>query len=171
MAIPLPENKHSSEPTSPIDLSQDPPPLSPAALSAPVSGGRPASLVLDAMAPPLRPPAPVWTPPSILPVTKKLQFLLVAVATVAVALLPVVVMAIAPLWGPPLVRRLVVFVRPPVPEAVVGGEGAGALDVPGVEVWGRKRRVRRVGGVHGVRRMVAHGGRVHGGRHGGVRYG
>lgn len=149
-------------------IGQNARPLSPAPLSAPVSGGRPAPVVLGPVTSALGPPAPVWAPPTILPVSEKFHFVLVAVAE---ALLAVVVVAIAPLRRPPFIRRLVVLVLAPVPEAVVGGEGAGALGVTGVEGWGWKRRMGRVGGAQGVRRVVTHRWRVHGGRHGGVGYG
>lgn len=142
---------------------------SPAAVSAPVSGGRPPSVVLRPMAPPFGPPAPVWTPATILPVAKKFHFMLVAVATVAVALLPVlVVVAIPPLWRPPFVCGPIVFVLPPMPEAVVRNEGV--LSVTRTESWGWKRRVRWMGGVHRVLWVVIHGWRVYGRRHGRVRY-
>lgn len=143
---------------------------SPASVSAPVWRGRPTSVVLRPMTPPLSPPAPVWTPPTILPVSKKFHFMLVTVATVAVALLPLVVVAIPPLWRPPFVCRLIVFELPPVPEAGVRYEGAGALGVTRIESWGWKWRVKRMGRVHGIVWVVIHGWRVHGRRHGWVCY-
>lgn len=45
--------------------------------------------------------------------------MLIAMAALAVALLPVVIVAITPFWGPPVVHGLLVLVLPPLPEAVV----------------------------------------------------
>lgn len=128
-----------------------------------MSRGGPASVILRPVAPAILPPPSVRTPPALLPVSRKIHFVLVAVA---VALLPVVVMAIAPLRGPPVVQGLVVLVMPYLPEAVVRLEGAGTLSVARVKVGGRERRVGRV--VHGVWRVVAHGLGGHGGRNGRV---
>lgn len=94
--------------------------------------------------------------------------MLLAVTAVAVALLPVVIVAIAPFWRPPAVHGLLILVLPPVPEGVVGFECARALSVAGVEGRGREGRVRRMGVVHGVRRVVAHRLRGDGRRHGWV---
>lgn len=92
----------------------------------------------------------------------------VAVTTIAVALLPVVVMAVASFGGPPVIQRLLVLVLTAMPETVVGFERVGVLGVARVEGGRRERRVRGVGVVHGVRRMVAHGLRRHRWRHGWV---
>lgn len=90
-------------------------------------------------------------------------------ATVAVALLPVVIVAISSFWRSPVVHGFFVLILPPMPEAVVWFERAGALCVARAEGGRRERRVGRMGVVHGVRRVVAHGLRSHGVRHGRVR--
>lgn len=140
----------------------------PAAISAPVSGRSPASVVLGPVTSALRPASSVRTPSAVLPLSGKFHFMLIAVATVAVALLPVVVVAVPSFRRPPVVHGLLVLVLPPVPEAVVWFERAGALSVPRVEGWRRERRVGRMGVVHGVWRVVAHRLRSYGGRHGWV---
>lgn len=82
--------------------------------------------------------------------------MLLAVAAVAVALLPVLLVAITSLWRPPGVHGLLVLVLPPVSVTVLRFKRVGALGVARVE-WGRReRRVRRMGVVSGVRRVVAH---------------
>lgn len=91
----------------------------PATIPAPVSGGSPASVVLRPVPSTLRPAAPVWTPPAVLPLARKFHFMPITVARVAVALLPVVIVAVRSLWRPPVVHWLVIFVLPAVPEAVV----------------------------------------------------
>lgn len=134
-------------------------PLLPAALPAPVSGRGPAPVVLRSVAPPILAPASVWAPPT-LPVCREVGLVLV---TVAVALLPGVVVAITPLWGTSVVLWLVVLVLAPLPVARLWIEGAGGLIVPGVEAGGREWGMRRV--VHGVGWMIAHGLRCHWGGH------
>lgn len=130
-----------------------------------MSGGGPAPVVLGPVSATILPPPSVRAPPP-LPVSKEVRLVLVAVA---VGLLPVVVVPITPLWGPPVVQRLVILVLAPLPEARLWVEGASALSVAGVKAGGREGRVRRV--VHGVGGMVAHGLRGHWGGYWWVRQG
>lgn len=132
----------------------------PAAFPAPVSRGRPPSVILRLEPSPLRSGPSVWTPAPLLPVGGKLHL----VPVVGVALLLVVVMAIAPLRGPPAVTRFVVLVLRPLPETVVRFEGIWVWIVPWVK--GGRRRERRVWVVHGVgKRGVVHRLRGHRVRH------
>lgn len=83
----------------------------PAAIPAPVSWGSPASVVLRPVPSTLWPGTPVWTPPPIFPLTRKFYFVPITVAAVAIALLPVVIVAIPSFWRPPVVHGFLIFVR------------------------------------------------------------
>lgn len=127
----------------------------PAAVPAPVPGRSPSSVVLRPVASTLRPATPVRTPPAIFPLPSIFYFVPVAMATIAVALLSVVIVAIASVWRPPVVHGLLILVLP-VPEVMVKFEGAGALGVASVECGRWERGVGRMGVVHGIWRVVAH---------------
>lgn len=121
-----------------------------------MSGGSPASVVFRPIPPTLLPAAPVWTSPAVLPLSRKFHFVPVAVASIAKALLPVIIVPIPSFWGPPAVHGLLVLVLPPVPDAVVCLKLGVALGVAGAEGRRREWRVRRMGVVHGVRSVVVH---------------
>lgn len=80
----------------------------------------------------------------------------ITMAAIAIAFLPVVIVTVPSFWRPPVVNGLLILELPPVPETVVWLERAGTLSVARAEGRRRERRVRRMGIVHGVWRVVAH---------------
>lgn len=71
----------------------------------------------------------------------------IPMVTIAIALLPVVIMMIPSFGRPPAVHGLLIFVLP-MPKAVVWFEGAEAMGVARAEGGRRERGVRRMGVVH-----------------------